>query len=219
MRPYLFRSLASVSSLPVFDIRCASAERAVAGTKAAHKGALATEWRKVTEFVRAQSHELQMWLFLNDGEMHAAWGELMQAQSASRWAARWLPDVEPDQALDIRLNEIERVAFPKQMFFNPSMIINQKDVECTLCHKPGDPSALPAELLLDQYLRPRLSFRGPRGDRLASVVPLHWLFQESLNATSRDWRVSPAIMHGQRRSGGVQPNCNQDRPRQAKDVA
>ena len=40
-------------------------------------------------------------------------------------------------------------------------------------------SALPAELLLDQYLRPCLSFCGRTGDSLASVVPLHWLFQES----------------------------------------
>src|ERR1700722_4920843 len=48
-------------------------ERAVAATKRAGKGKLASEWRKVTEFVRAQSHETLMWLFLNEGEMHSAW--------------------------------------------------------------------------------------------------------------------------------------------------
>jgi hypothetical protein len=112
-------------------------ERAVAATKKAGKGRLASEWRKVTEFVRAQSHEVRMWLFLNDGEMHSAWEELMEAQGASHWAARWLPDFEPAQHLEGRLEEIERVIFPKQHYFSPSLIIDQSDVECTICHDRG----------------------------------------------------------------------------------
>jgi hypothetical protein len=112
-------------------------ERAVAGTRAENKGAHATEWRKITEFVRAQAHELRMWLLLNNNEMHAAWGELIRAQGAARSAARWLPDFEPATDLDIHLSKVERVIFPKQLFFSPAMIINQDAVECTICHERG----------------------------------------------------------------------------------
>jgi hypothetical protein len=59
-------------------------------------------------------------------------------------------------------------------------------------------------------LRPCLSFFGRSGDNLASVVPLHWLFQESLNSTSRGRSASPAITLNQQQSGSLQPNCNQE---------
>lgn len=116
----------------------AECKRATSASRAASQGGLATEWRQVAEFVQAQRDELQMWLLVNDGKMHAAWEMLISAQGAAYRAARWLPDFEPAQHLQSHLADVERVLFPKQTFLSPSMIIEESDIECSICKSRGN---------------------------------------------------------------------------------
>ena len=97
----------------------------------------ATQWRKIQEFLSAQQEEIKMWIFLAQKNFHAAWEALVRAQGAAHWAARWLPNFDPAQQLEEQLALIERVVFPKQQFFSPSMIIAEDDIECTVCHSRG----------------------------------------------------------------------------------
>lgn len=111
--------------------------RAVAGTRAAGRDELASRWREIEEFVRALRDEMRMWILLSDHEFHAAWDALIAAQDAAHWSSRWLPNFEPAQEIEERLAAVERVVFPKQRFFSPSMIIDEADVECGICHMRG----------------------------------------------------------------------------------
>jgi hypothetical protein len=112
-------------------------KRAVAGNRAGGNEDFATQWRQVEEFVQALHDEMRMALFIREQKFHAAWSALISAQGSAHWAARWLPDFEPAQDLEQHLSAVERVAFPKQRFFSPSMVIDEADVECNICHVRG----------------------------------------------------------------------------------
>jgi hypothetical protein len=111
--------------------------RAVAASRDAGRDELATRWREIEEFVRAERDGMRMWILLRENKFHAAWEALISAQSSAYWAARWLPTFEPGQQLEEQLEAIERVVFPRQKFFSPAMIINEADVECSICHARG----------------------------------------------------------------------------------
>jgi hypothetical protein len=111
--------------------------RAVIAMRAAHHSDRATGWRKAEEFLVALRDEMQMWLHLDERRYHAAWDSLVEAQEAAHRAARWLPDFEPAQRLEEHLAEVERIVFPKQHYFSPSMIVDESSVECSICHTRG----------------------------------------------------------------------------------
>jgi hypothetical protein len=112
-------------------------KRVVTANRAAGRGEFATRWRKIEEFVRAQHAEMRMWILVRDHKFHAAWEALMSAQGSALWAARWLPEFEPAQRLEEHLDAVQLALFPKQRFFSPSMIIDESEVECTICHVRG----------------------------------------------------------------------------------
>jgi hypothetical protein len=111
--------------------------RAVAGTRAAGLDDLASEWRRIEEFVRALQGEMHMWILVSEHKFRAAWDMLVTTQGSAYWAACWLPNFEPAQQLEEHLSIVERVLFPKQRFFSPAMIINEAEVECSICHVRG----------------------------------------------------------------------------------
>jgi hypothetical protein len=134
---FSFKPKLKEAALSEVDYSLAECKRAVDGSRRAHDEPAATSWRKIAEFIEAQHYELQMWLFLNDNSMHAAWDSLISGQTSAHWAARWLPEFEPAQHLDSHLAEVERIIFPKQQFLSPSLIIDEASVECSICHSVG----------------------------------------------------------------------------------
>jgi hypothetical protein len=135
---YSFSSRRKRALLREIEHTLGECKRAVSGSQDAGDGALASEWREVEEFVGAQCAEVRMWLFLDDDNTHAAWDALLEAQIAAYRAARWLPDFEPAQHIDDHLQHIECVIVPRQQFLSPAMIVQQTDVECSICTKRGD---------------------------------------------------------------------------------
>ena len=129
----------------------------------------ASDWRKVQEFVRAQREEIRMWIFAGEQNFHASWECLVSAQGAAYWAARWLPSFLPAQLLEAHLTAVERVLFPKQMFFSPSLIINERDVECSICsERAGDCDHLVGEIYAGEVASRII--HGIEGVREVSIV-------------------------------------------------
>jgi hypothetical protein len=121
--------------------------RAMKGTRAAGLGDEATEWRKVQEFAQAQRDEMRLWIALRQQRFHVAWDALVTAQYAAHWAARWLPEIEPAQHMEQHLAEVERTVFPKQQFLSPALIVDESQVECSLCHIfGGECEHIPGEI-------------------------------------------------------------------------
>ncbi|HEY5096360.1 MAG TPA: hypothetical protein VII69_14705, partial [Candidatus Eremiobacteraceae bacterium] len=100
---YSFSSRRKRALLREIEHTFSECKRTVAGSQKAVDGALANDWRKIEEFVRAKCAEVLMWLLLDDDNIHAAWDALMEAQNAAYRAARWLSDFEPAQHLDDHL--------------------------------------------------------------------------------------------------------------------
>lgn len=111
--------------------------RAAAGSRFSGDPENATSWRQLAEFVQAQRDEMRMWIHLREQRFHDAWDALIVAQARAHRAARWLPEFEPAQHLREHLAEVERAVFPRQKYFSPSLIINEADVECSICAVRG----------------------------------------------------------------------------------
>lgn len=78
--------------------------------------------------------ELQMYLHLKDDNMSAAWDSLISAQDGMLWAMRAHPVFcEGLKGHASRLDAIERILFPRQVFFSTGMIV--KASECSICGK------------------------------------------------------------------------------------
>ena len=83
--------------------------------------------------VVALSNELEMWLLLKDEEPDAAWDKLVAAQMSSVDAARAHSDFSHLTRNNERLEVIEKIVFPPQMFVSTCMIVQSQ--VCSICEQ------------------------------------------------------------------------------------
>lgn len=81
--------------------------------------------------VNTLTSELQMWLALKDEEPDQAWDHLISAQSASALAMRVHDGFRHLEQRIRRLEAIERLVFPPQVFVSTGTVINI--LECSIC--------------------------------------------------------------------------------------
>lgn len=75
--------------------------------------------------------ELRMWLLLKEGKPDAAWDELITAQMASVDAVRAHPGFAHLSEHNKKLEAIEELVFPPQVFISSGMIVGKQ--ECSIC--------------------------------------------------------------------------------------
>ncbi len=75
--------------------------------------------------------ELRMWLLLKEGRPDAAWDELVTAQMASVDAVRAHAGFAHLSEHNIKLEAIEELVFPPQVFISSGMIVGKQ--ECSIC--------------------------------------------------------------------------------------
>jgi hypothetical protein len=77
--------------------------------------------------------ELRMWVELKNDNPFGAWNRLIDAQSAATHSVRAHPVAEHMTKFAERLELLEKVLFPPQVFNSPGMLI--KSAECSICQK------------------------------------------------------------------------------------
>ncbi|HZR76523.1 hypothetical protein [Bradyrhizobium sp.] len=82
--------------------------------------------------IDALSAELKMWLQLKEDNPDAAWNSLVSAQMATRDAMRAHKGFSHLEHRAIRLVNIERVVFPKQVFLSAGLIVGRQ--QCSICN-------------------------------------------------------------------------------------
>lgn len=75
--------------------------------------------------------ELEMWVLLKDEKPDAAWDRLVAAQMAATNSVRAHRGFSHNHAQVQRLDEIERLVFPPQVFLSTGMIVQRQ--ECSVC--------------------------------------------------------------------------------------
>ena len=75
--------------------------------------------------------ELKMWILLKQEEPDAAWDQLVSAQNASSAAARAHDGFSHLAIYHQRLESIEQLVFPSQVFLSVGIIV--KRLECSIC--------------------------------------------------------------------------------------
>lgn len=75
--------------------------------------------------------ELRMWLLLKEGKPDAAWDELINAQMVSIDAIRAHPGFAHLSEHNRKLEAIEELVFPSQVFISSGMIAGKQ--ECSIC--------------------------------------------------------------------------------------
>lgn len=75
--------------------------------------------------------ELSMWINLKNEKADAAWDDLVRAQSAGIASARAHPGFAHNDAHVKRLEEIEALIFPPQVFVSAGFIVKRQ--ECSIC--------------------------------------------------------------------------------------
>lgn len=76
--------------------------------------------------------ELKMWLLLKAHKPEAAWGSLVDSQTAMTNAMRAHKEFSHLEDYAKRLDEIERLLFPAQVFLSAGMIVGRQI--CTICN-------------------------------------------------------------------------------------
>ena len=84
--------------------------------------------------VEALIHELRMWILLKEGDPDEAWNELVAAQNASVCATRTHSGFAPVIQHYRRLEVVEKVVFPPQIFVSAGMLIHRE--QCSICEAP-----------------------------------------------------------------------------------
>lgn len=79
----------------------------------------------------ALSSELEMWLLLKDEEPDSAWDNLVAAQMSSIDAARAHSSFSHLTRNNERLEAIEKIVFPPQVFVSAGMVV--KSQTCSIC--------------------------------------------------------------------------------------
>lgn len=77
--------------------------------------------------------ELRMWVALKNDDPFAAWNFLIDAQMAAIDSVRAHPVAEHMAKYAKRLDLLEKLLFPPQVFSSPGMVI--KSAECSICRK------------------------------------------------------------------------------------
>jgi len=85
------------------------------------------------EMIMTAISELKMWVALKEDNPSSAWDYLINAQTAARTAMQAHSIANHLDRYIKRLNLLEKLLFPPQMFFSPGVII--KDSECSICGK------------------------------------------------------------------------------------
>jgi len=83
------------------------------------------------EILKAFTNELQMWVDLKDDDPNAAWGALVEAQTAARTAMQAHEVADHMENHIQRLEILETVLFPPQTFLSIGFIIKRSS--CSIC--------------------------------------------------------------------------------------
>lgn len=78
-------------------------------------------------------NELRMWIALKEDDPHDAWKHLIDAHTCAVNSIRAHPVAEHMGKYIDRLETLEQLVFPPQIFNSPGMIINS--AECSICRK------------------------------------------------------------------------------------
>jgi hypothetical protein len=81
--------------------------------------------------LKALHAELEMWLMLKRQEPELAWDHLITAQTATCHALRAAPGFSSLESHATRLDAIEKVVFPPQVFVSAGLIVSK--AICTIC--------------------------------------------------------------------------------------
>lgn len=94
--------------------------------------------------------ELSMWVALKDDNAHAAWNYLVDAQGAAMHAVRAHQVGEHMAHYAKRLEGIEHLVFPPQMFTSPGLVV--EDAECSICkQRYGDCEHVKAKPYMGEF--------------------------------------------------------------------
>ncbi|MBS0221849.1 MAG: hypothetical protein JSR91_14015 [Proteobacteria bacterium] len=80
--------------------------------------------------IEALQAELKMWLYLKDDEPDKAWDCLVDAQMATSNAICAHEGFSHLEARAVQLVNIERIVFPKQVFFSTGLIVRRQ--QCSI---------------------------------------------------------------------------------------
>lgn len=110
------------------------AEQARLGLRAEGRGPEANHSLALKSLFSAIAAELEMVLSFKEAQPHAAWESLVEAQEEAAAAGRFWEALE-ETLVQYRehLDQVEAVMFPKQLFFSPTFLFDEPDVECMLC--------------------------------------------------------------------------------------
>jgi hypothetical protein len=75
--------------------------------------------------------ELMMWINLKEGNPDQAWDNLVSAQNSAVASVRAHSGFSHNRAHVQRLEEIEKIVFPPQVFVSAGLIVNKQ--ECSIC--------------------------------------------------------------------------------------
>jgi hypothetical protein len=77
--------------------------------------------------------ELEMWIQLKKKRYESAWAALVKAQDDFAFAAQHYPEAPSITERAEHLKWAERLLFRTQIFVSPGLIVQAKDVECSIC--------------------------------------------------------------------------------------
>jgi len=98
---------------------------------AAQEEDYANQLLSIEKMINALVYELKMWVAFKDDDPHAAWTNIVEAQSSARLAMQAHEIAGHLQPYVERLYALEKLLFPPQMFLSAGVIIRRST--CSIC--------------------------------------------------------------------------------------
>jgi hypothetical protein len=96
----------------------------------------ANAFLSIREMASAVMNELEMWVCLKRQKFNDAWEKLVRAQIATQTAQRAHDIGFAQRSYENKVEAIEKLIFPPQVFFSPGLKI--KEAECSICGRSYD---------------------------------------------------------------------------------
>jgi len=98
---------------------------------AAQEEDYANQLLSMEEMINALVYELKMWVAFKDDDPHAAWTNIVEAQSSARSAMQAHDIARHLEPYIERLYALEKLLFPPQMFMSAGVVIRRST--CSIC--------------------------------------------------------------------------------------
>lgn len=149
--------------------------------------------------------ELDMWLLLKADKPEQAWDRLIDAQQAARNATRAHPGFEHLAETTSRLEAIEKLIFPPQVFMSAGLLVEER--RCSICgvdyddceHLVGQPYM--GELCHRKITKFHIDHVSIVTDPANKRCRVTHFSVEGGNRNRMTWRVEPAISKGDSEQG------------------